>query len=73
MSDQLRRFTRDRAVQVCRDSLTAHRGTHDANATTYDPPDWVVDAMRRAYESGRADMQAIAAEFAASALYPEGG
>lgn len=38
------------------------------NPASYDPPEWVLDAMRIAYRRGVAD-----GRVAGSSLYPEGG
>lgn len=63
--------TREDLVRIARDALVAHPHDHDADPVRYEPPDWLLDALKRAYERGDRDgYQRCAAQ---PALYPEAG
>jgi hypothetical protein len=62
-----RRVTREDLVRIVRDVVTGvHRPDYCKYPTTFDPHEWVLEAMQRAYSAGRADGQRGIA-----ALHPE--
>lgn len=47
---------REQFVKIARESLErADPTSHDANPATYDPPEFVLEAMQRAYSKGFED------------------
>jgi len=62
--------TREDAVRIIRDSLAT--ADVEGNPATFDPPEWALRAVQRAYESGRREGCHVGIEQATS-LYPEAG
>lgn len=52
--------TREDLVRIARDVVTGtNRPTYCECPATFDPHEWVLEAMQRAYAAGRASMQPV--------------
>jgi len=60
--------TREDAVRIIRDSLAT--ADVEGNPATFDPPEWAIRAVQRAYHRGECAEQLRAT---APQLHPEGG
>lgn len=51
-------MTLEKLVKMAREVVenAAYRPTYCENPASFDPHDWVIEAMRRAYTQGRADV-----------------
>lgn len=66
-------ITREDLVRIARNVVTGpNRPNYCANPAAFDPDEWVLEAMERAYRVGHIEGAAEGAA-AASGLYPEGG
>lgn len=66
-------ITREDLVKLARNVVTGpHRPTYCANPAAFDPHEWVLEAMERAYNVGHIEAELEGAR-AFSGLYPEGG
>lgn len=62
-------MTREDLVKLARETVAGvNRPSYCRNPAAFDPHEWVIEAMARAYERGRRDSHA-----AVAGLYPEGG
>ncbi len=60
-------ITREQLVKIAREAVGGiNRPSYCQNPAAFDPHEWVLEAMQRAYDRGRADGQRGAA-----ALHPE--
>lgn len=49
-------MTRDQAIKICRESVEGiNRPTYCKNPPTFDPHEWVIDAVLKAYRRGLED------------------
>ncbi len=62
-------MTREDLVKLAREAVAgAYRPSYCKNPAAFDPHEWVLEAMQRAYQRGHHDGQD-----AGAVLYPEGG
>lgn len=60
---------REDLVKLAREAVGGpHRPSYCENPASFDPHEWVLEAMERAYRRGRID-----GNHEAAGLYPEGG
>jgi hypothetical protein len=65
--------TREDLVKIAREVVTGpNRPSYCENPAAFDPHEWVLEAMQRAYLRGRRD-GVIQGNSQDSGLYPEGG
>lgn len=62
-------MNREDLIKLAREAARGpHRPSYCTNSATFEPHEWVLEAMQRAYNRGRDD-----GNRAGSGLYPEGG
>lgn len=66
--------TREELVKITRYVVVGvHRPPECDNPAAFDPPEWVLEAMQRAYRRGQCDGAEQAIRATVPQLYPEGG